>query len=492
MANADMFVIWLNSQRYPMLSRRSPRGHSMPVYNPDLGGARLVALQTQFARPQWAQLAITVQLPLTTKNYPSLTFIYASSNSRVSTPDSLASGFPDHHGSKGRTTTIDFPAVALPNNQPLSLTQRPPAPPAFTQRALNVNGQVVASGNTPSNLPSAGRSSGAATGVIHSFCEKGQTFCFYGKPEASGSHIVFTIHSAAEGWAGFGIGNSMLNADMYVGWQNSTRGYTVSRRNPAGYHTPTYNSVDTKGLLVVPLAVPAPAWSKLSFSVRRTLDDSIKTGNTYIYAYGVKKATEIDSPVSHFSRHNAYGKIDGLDFMSQTASQPIVEQSSSGQKDPMIASDKDTYRMIIQLHGIFMFVAWLIAPFIGIFIARYLKDALGVYWYRLHLGIMFGGTGVLSLLAFILVVLYGGSPHFDDLHVSGIAGKVHGVGYFYTCSNLSPIAHSLIRNSVLASLLQQSFKLPSDSFPMPCGIQTEKPSQSLTRFTGGPDASSFY
>jgi hypothetical protein len=185
-------------------------------------------------------------------------------------------------------------------------------------------------------------------------------------------------------------------------------------------------NADLKELMVVPLAVPAPAWSKLSFSVRRTLDDPIRNGKTYIYAYTTKKATAIDNPASHFSKHDVDGKIEALDFMSQSASGPVI-QSTSGNRDALVDSDESTYRMIIQLHGIFMFAAWIIAPFIGIFIARYLKDALGVYWYRLHLGIMFGGTGLLSILGFLLVVLYGGSPHFDDLHISGVPGQLHGV-----------------------------------------------------------------
>ena len=400
-----------------MLSRRSPRGHSMPPYNPNYGGSRLVALQTRIQRPTWARLAVTVQLPTAYNNYPSLTFIFASSETRVSMPDSINSAFPDHHGSKGRTTPIDFPRVAASaaGNGFGSTTRVPPAP-RFTGKALDPS----------STLPSAGRSNGVpGVPTPPFFCEKGQTFCFYGQPDSTGKYITFTIHSAADGWAGFGIGSSMLNADMYVGWMNSTRGYTVSRRSPAGYHTPTMNA-DLKELMVVPLAVPAPAWSKLSFSVRRTLDDPIRNGKTYIYAYTTKKATAIDNPASHFSKHDVDGKIEALDFMSQSASGPVI-QSTSGNRDALVDSDESTYRMIIQLHGIFMFAAWIIAPFIGIFIARYLKDALGVYWYRLHLGIMFGGTGLLSILGFLLVVLYGGSPHFDDLHISGVPGQLHGV-----------------------------------------------------------------
>ena len=63
-----------------------------------------------------------------------------------------------------------------------------------------------------------------------------------------------------------------------------------------------------------------------------------------------------------------------------------------------------------------MFIAWGIAPFVGIFIARYLKDLLGVWWYRLHVGIMVGVVGGGTVIGLFVKLVYKTPPHFDSPH----------------------------------------------------------------------------
>ena len=50
-----------------------------------------------------------------------------------------------------------------------------------------------------------------------------------------------------------------------------------------------------------------------------------------------------------------------------------------------------------------MLFAWSVSPFIGIFVARYLKHILGVWWYRIHLFLMLGVTGLFSIAGFVIV-----------------------------------------------------------------------------------------
>jgi magnesium-transporting ATPase (P-type) len=41
---------------------------------------------------------------------------------------------------------------------------------------------------------------------------------------------------------------------------------------------------------------------------------------------------------------------------------------------------------------------------------------MGVWWYRVHVGLRLGITGLLSLISFILIVLNVQEPHFDGSH----------------------------------------------------------------------------
>ncbi|KAH9271372.1 hypothetical protein BASA83_006463 [Batrachochytrium salamandrivorans] len=83
---------------------------------------------------------------------------------------------------------------------------------------------------------------------------------------------------------------------------------------------------------------------------------------------------------------------------------------------PILTSTPSMYKTIVVLHGVSMFIAWGVAPLIGIFIARYLKNKLDVWWYRLHLIIMFMFCFLLTIGSTAAIVLYKSSPHFQGLH----------------------------------------------------------------------------
>jgi hypothetical protein len=339
--------------------------------------------------------------------------------------DSPASSFPDHHGNKGAVPRLDFapaPQTAPTQNTAMRSFANPSA---LTQWAMTRQQPSTASA---SSITLSGRGVNskavAATSPSNRFCEQSQTFCLHSQPDQKASTIVFTIHSAAQGWAGFGIGASMANADMYVGWRNSTGGYVISRRSPQGYSTPSVNP-QSQGLSVVPLSVPAPPWARLAFSFKKPLDSSITPNSQYIFAYADGRAMQPDSPASNFPKHSSVGKIQGVNFLSVLATNSTGESTKSEQTKPIIDTDAKSYKLIIQAHGILMFIAWAVAPFLGIFIARYLKDLLGVWWYRLHLFVMLGVTGLFTLASFTLMVLYMQGRHLGVVLPEGFAGNSH-------------------------------------------------------------------
>jgi hypothetical protein len=421
MASADVFAVWLNSYRQPILSRRTSRGRYTPEYNPNSEGATFVPLAVQ--APAGMALAVSIRLPARYNAYPAMPLIYAYSPSPPPMRDSPASSFPDHHGNKGTIARLDF-APASPYSTVSTVTN---PSPVSTQYIPPVNSNIGTPTITTSlQLTQRPTSKAVAPSSSNRYCDQRSTFCLHGQPDPQDSSIVFTIHSASQGWAGFGIGSSMTNADMYVGWQNSSGGYVVSRRLADGYSPPPLNT-QSQGPSVIPLAVTAPTWAKLAFSFRVRLESSITPTSSYIYAYAEGRAQQPDSPSSSFPKHSAFGKIQGVNFLSVVATNTTGTSSESSSTKPIINTDPSSYRLIIQAHGILMFIAWSVAPFLGIFIARYLKDLLGEWWYKLHLFIMLGVTGLLSLISFILMVLYMQGHHLGVVLPGGFAGNTHTV-----------------------------------------------------------------
>lgn len=170
----------------------------------------------------------------------------------------------------------------------------------------------------------------------------------------------------------------------------------------------------TQAFTQIPLAVKVSDSSiklAFSFSRPRTSVSNIVPGTPldYLYAFGTSPPSKIDDPSSSFTQHSDYG-ISQADFATaetKISTNSIVEQPRT---EPVLSNiSKTTVNLI---HGVIMFIAWAVAPFVGIFIARFMKDVMGVWWYRVHLAIMLLITGIGSLAALIFMSLYSSGPHF--------------------------------------------------------------------------------
>ncbi|KAI8927894.1 hypothetical protein BC831DRAFT_151828 [Entophlyctis helioformis] len=229
-------------------------------------------------------------------------------------------------------------------------------------------------------------------------------FCVFGAPDASGSNVVLTVHSAATGWVALGLGTSMSGSTMWVGWTNSTNGVTFSTRESTGYRTPAVSPSTSTTL--VPLAVPAPAWARIAFSFSRDLS------------------------TAGFNQHDVHGSIGRIDFVTAPGCSALERHnhsSSNGQHqhrrqrlacstpDPVLPAGT-TYNSIVITHAIIMIVAWILCPFAGIFVARFLKKRLGVWWFRLHVFFMLGGATFLGTAGIVYLYLYKSGSHFESAH----------------------------------------------------------------------------
>lgn len=205
----------------------------------------------------------------------------------------------------------------------------------------------------------------------------------------------------------------MANGDFYIGWKNSSGGYTLSRRTPNGNSMPRYSS-NNQIAQIIPLQVPSPSWAKLAFSFSRPIvaDNTITDSSRFIYGMANNPPANPDDPASTFMAHSAYGNLPAANFLSSSGGSVSTGSGSSA----IISSSLEVYEKVMTAHGILFFIAWVIAPFVGIFIARYLKAILGPLWYKLHMGILGGVTGGLSVIGFLLAILYHQGKHFDGSH----------------------------------------------------------------------------
>jgi hypothetical protein len=204
----------------------------------------------------------------------------------------------------------------------------------------------------------------------------------------------------------------MANSDFYLGWKNSTGGYTISRRTANGKAMPSFSS--SQIVQPVALQVPAPAWAKLSFSFSRPIeaDNKILSTSPFIWGIASKAPSAVDDPKANFDIHDNYGTLPQVNFLSTTGS----TASGSGSTTAIIKSTRSQYQTVLVAHGVLFFIAWFLAPLAAVFVARYLKEKIGIWWYRLHWGMMTFITGGLTSIGVLIVVLYKPTAHFDDPH----------------------------------------------------------------------------
>jgi Eukaryotic cytochrome b561 len=117
----------------------------------------------------------------------------------------------------------------------------------------------------------------------------------------------------------------------------------------------------------------------------------------------LKPEGNVDSPDAVISYH------DG-NFLNDSVPVPAKDYAK-----------KEEFQRMAFYHAILMFIAWIPAPLVGVFVARYLKKKLSKTWYRIHLTIMGLITGLGTLIGFGLIYSVR-SKHFQS---STWTGEVH-------------------------------------------------------------------
>ena len=244
---------------------------------------------------------------------------------------------------------------------------------------------------------------------MSTFCNDQNYFCVTGWTDKSTS--CFTITSKRLGWAGLGIGSSgMAGSDMYVGWKNSTQGYTIANLQGVGKVKPNPASVQN-AYQSLPLNSSATPSSGIYFSFCLIDGKSVIANQRYVYAYSNGAPESPDSISAPFQIHDFSGSFTA-DFTgpsSTLSNAPVAEGSS---QSPIIGTSN--YIQIVLIHGVFMWMAWILFSIPAVFVARFLREKLGAAWFPVHRGLMFFGCGLFSMIGLIVIILFKRPPHFSS------------------------------------------------------------------------------
>nr|KAJ3404908.1 hypothetical protein HK105_003831 [Polyrhizophydium stewartii] len=221
----------------------------------------------------------------------------------------------------------------------------------------------------------------------------------------------------------------MANAAIYVGWRDSA-GIVTSNRLGSGHSLPAVGN-QLQALAAEPRAQP-PTAAGIAFSVELKRD-LIVGSRSFLWARSSIKPATPSSPSSTFTQHSDFGvfSIDlsalgapgstptptkttsraaGVVRTASSTPTPTGAVGSSNAKSAVALPKGFSYNTIVILHGALMFVAWNVAPLLGIAASRYLKDYFDGKELIVH-GVVIGVFGVLGAIAsFILILLYKPAP----------------------------------------------------------------------------------
>ncbi|KAJ3238741.1 hypothetical protein HDU78_003350 [Chytriomyces hyalinus] len=246
--------------------------------------------------------------------------------------------------------------------------------------------------------------------------------CIVTQDLASGQ-VEFTLFSAARGWFGFGVSSlsdtqQMGPADVVVAF-NDQSGVAQARSFLTG-PSPAIQANPARVWTKTDLNGTAPAWATIAISVTRSAAASGAGGvpisigldaapNTFIFAWSDDSLTFGDNGAIGLSPHgaNRYG-IKGRITKGASGIVPLPAGMSRAS--------------IVLIHAVIMSISLVLLPPIAIFIAMYLREKLGSTWLSVHVGIMVGGVGLLSIIGAVIAFLFKPGPHFASLHqIAGMA-----------------------------------------------------------------------
>lgn len=237
--------------------------------------------------------------------------------------------------------------------------------------------------------------------VFAVYCVDQQYMCFdIGLDESGENMIVDWKISNNVGWAGFGVGSSMMHSDMVVAWRNKEK-IIISPRFSSGRHLPEYVEIDS--LKILTQDTGNPSFWHITFSRPLKQKDGLRLSvnegiNSFIYGFAAESPNS-DDPTSGFSFHSNKGAFD----------HSVVHGSSSGGgRSKLINND-----VLRGVHGYILTIMWIIMTPISVILARYCKH-IGHKWFVLHSAFQFITVTCTIVLGLLMEDTYAWS--FESTH----------------------------------------------------------------------------
>ncbi|ORY45100.1 hypothetical protein BCR33DRAFT_716441 [Rhizoclosmatium globosum] len=397
MAGAKMVVGWM-SKSAPIISVRQASGHFLPNVSPD--SVIVQAAVDKSVLVGTPSIAYSFNVPYgKASDYFGATagnkanFIYAASGTGPDDPTgSFSLVIP----------TASAPVSSVPTTS--ILTSLNISTSIFNNAGTILTSSFPASVTPPPNTTQTGPAIGFATS---NYCsDASNLFCLFAYRDFAAGTVTFTVQTSYTGWVGFGIGSSMTNSVIFVGWTNSSGSPVVSQRNGAAYVLPPVSQTQQFSLVPAPTSATIMSTAKIVWSVQLPVSFISQTGATsFIYGLSQSPPKTPSDPASSFPQHSERGIF-------------TLDVSTVGNTTGINTSPPN----YILYHGICMFLAWCICPAVGVFIARYMKTQLGIY----------GITALMALgLLFVELSIVGGRRFSGD-SVHGAIGIAIAFG-LYPC-----------------------------------------------------------
>ncbi|KAI9349180.1 hypothetical protein BDR26DRAFT_799019, partial [Obelidium mucronatum] len=252
-------------------------------------------------------------------------------------------------------------------------------------------------------------------------------FCVTAIRDSTTNLITFTVYSKYTGWISIGTGGSMSGSTMFVGWKSADGGVLVSQRQGNGHNIPLYTKTPLYKVVPNPENISIPLDAAIAFSFTVPVSSNIVNLNgssNFIFGVSNEGPTgNTSDPTISFPQHSLYSSFSmdlsktDADVSSSLKSGKIIGGGGGGNSGNNAIS-------LLFLHGLFMFIAWSVIPFVAVFIARYMKDRWGHRWYLAHKWLMLYGVGLFTVAGLLTVEL--NITPYDGL-VRLIGGSNHGI-----------------------------------------------------------------
>lgn len=270
--------------------------------------------------------------------------------------------------------------------------------------------------------------------------KKLRAFCI--EAQVHDSSICFRMTSSSRGWFSFGLvtcflvsnhnrlGKNMDDADVYTAFLNSSNVFHVWPMHANGRVTQPKPSDEVARDMDYSVQFNKKTrqqseWINSVATFCRRINSTtsrfnVTTTSSYIFAFNDNKPEgNIDSPEAQLEFHGPNHGNFVHDFLTPSNSTPDDQEPATPPPPPK----QWTFEEISRMHGLLMWIAWILIPIISIFTTRYLKSQLGSYWFTLHWALMGLGIFILTTVAFFLIYSRMYTPHFSghstivDVHV---------------------------------------------------------------------------